>query len=80
MEACNEVVDQLRALDEAEQRVEEYRHVYLERVQNLVSDKDAWIKTWQIKVRRRWGAGWLAGWLALFVFFVDDRSTVHQLA
>ena len=51
MEACNEVVDQLRALDEAEARVEEYRRHYLERGQALVQDKDAWIKTWHAKVR-----------------------------
>ena len=50
METCNEVVDQLRALDEAEARVEEYRRHYLERGQALVQDKDAWIKTWHAKV------------------------------
>jgi hypothetical protein len=55
MEACNEVVDQLRAVDEAEGRVEEYRRMYLEHGQALVADKDAWIKTWQAKVSERAG-------------------------
>lgn len=52
MEACNEVVDQLRTLDEAEERVGECRRHYIERGQALVADKDAWIKTWQAKARK----------------------------
>lgn len=75
------MVDQLRALDEAEERVEEYRRHYLERGQALVSDKDAWIKTWQGKVQHDyvvvvvegdWAAPFLISHMILLLCRIDQ--------
>ncbi len=50
MWTCNNLVDQLLALEEAGGRLRGYGQEYSERNTGALEEKDAWIKTWQFKL------------------------------